>query len=408
MSDKLKRYYEDRAKAWSESQDIRARLEKDDYDLTKEDQETWTRALDDVARLDKIIENEERSGRLEKLAETDARDAKPTTATGGDDASYERAFGQFLRRGISGMKGEDRDLLENHFEEVRAAGIATDAAGGYTVPEGFRNKITESMKAYGGLLGLVEVITTSTGNDLPWPTVDDTGNEGAILAENTQISEQDVTFGQKKLQAYTYTSKLVRVSLQLMQDSAFDLESWLPRKLGERIGRAVAGHVAVGTGTAQPQGVSAASAGVTGAVSATAVITYDNLIDLEHSVDPAYRDRAVFAANDLTIALIRKLKDSQNRPLWVPSLAPGVPSTINGRPYTVDNKLAAPAPDAKSLLFGDFQAAYVARQVQGAQVMQLRERYADYLQVGFFGFTRFDGLLQDAGAVKAYKHGAAA
>jgi HK97 family phage major capsid protein len=408
MSDKIKRLYEERAKAWSAVQDIRQRLEQDGYDLTTEDQETWNRGLDDVERIDGEIRSEERSARLERVeASTDARDARPSgNPTGGDDAAYTRAFGNFLRRGISGVRGEDRDLLEANFEELRAQGAGTDGAGGYTVPEGFRNKMVETMKAYGGLLGLVDVITTTSGNNLPWPTNDDSANEGAILGENSQITEQDMTFGQGSLKAHTYTSKLVRVSLQLMQDSAFNLDTWLPARLGVRIGRAIAGHVATGAGTTEPEGVTGFATGVTLPTGNTTSVTYDGLLDLEHSVDPAYRERARYALSDGGLKAIRKLKDSQNRPLWVPSLAVGVPSTINGFGYTVDNKLPAPAASAKSIAFGDFQAGYVARVVSGAQVMRLSERYADFLQVGFFGFQRFDGIRQDAAAVRVLVHSA--
>ncbi|HEX6516446.1 MAG TPA: phage major capsid protein [Nocardioidaceae bacterium] len=411
MSEQLiKTLLDKRARAWSEAQDIRERAEREGRDLTNEEDQTFTRALDDVERLDKQVENEERAQRLEKVGVTDTRSAAPKAGAGEDedDAAYERAFGAYLRRGIGSVSPEARQLLEGNFEEIRAQAAGSDAAGGFTVPEGFRNKLTETMKAYGGLLSLVDVITTTTGNDLPWPTSDDTGNEGAILDENTQVTEQDIVFGQRKLAAYMYTSRLVRVSIQLLQDSAFNLDTWLPTKLGVRIGRAVAGHVATGTGVAQPQGIVNVDAGTTGAVSATAKITFDDLVDLEHSVDPAYRDRARYALNDLSVALIRKLKDANNRMLWQPSLAPGVPSTINGRPYTVDNKLPAPAPGAKSIFFGDFKAGYTARNVTGAQVMRLAERYADFLQVGFLGFSRWDGVIDDSAAVKAFQHGAAA
>lgn len=411
MSEQLiKTLLDKRAKAWSEAQDIRERAEREGRDLTSEEDTTFQRALDDVERLDRQVENEERAQRLEKAGATDPAAAAPTRSTGDteDGAAYERAFNSYLRRGIGSVSLEARQLLEGNFEEIRAQGVGTDAAGGFTVPEGFRNKLTETMKAYGGLLSLVDVITTSTGNDLPWPTNDDTGNEGAILDENTQVTEQDVAFGQRKLGAYMYTSKLVRVSIQLLQDSAFNLDAWLPAKLGVRIGRAVAGHVATGTGTGQPQGIINLDAGHTGAVSASAKLTFEDLVDLEHSVDPAYRDRARYAMNDLSVALVRKLKDSNNRMLWQPSLAPGVPSTINGRPYTVDNKLPAPEPGAKSIFFGDFKAAYTARNVTGAQVMRLAERYADFLQVGFLGFSRWDGVIDDSSAAKAFQHGAAA
>ena len=413
MSARLKTLLDKRANAWSQAQDIRTRAEADGYNLTTEEDETWQRALDDVEKLSKQIEVEERHARLNAIAPA-AESVAPTQRDDVDPEAgeYRQAFNAMLRRGVGRLSADQQSVLERGFGEIdtRALSSVTDAAGGYTVPDEFSNRLVETMKAYGGLLGIVDVLTTASGTDLLWPTNDDTANEGAILDENTQISEQDVAFGQGKLKAYTYTSKLIRVPLQLLQDSAIDIEAFLARRIGERIGRAVAGHIATGAGTTQPVGVADATVGfgvgVTGATGNTTTVTYDSLVDLEHSVDPAYRGSAQYALNDLTLAVIRKLKDSQNRPLWVPSVAGGVPSTINGRPYTIDNKLPAPAANAKSILFGDFKTGYIARRVSGAQVLRLSERYADYLQVGFFGFARWDGVIQDAAAVKAYKHSA--
>lgn len=413
MSARLKTLLDKRANAWSQAQDIRTRAEADGYNLTTEEDETWQRALDDVEKLSKQIEVEERHARLNAIAPA-AESVAPTQRDDVDPEAgeYRQAFNAMLRRGVGRLSADQQSVLERGFGEIdtRALSSVTDAAGGYTVPDEFSNRLVETMKAYGGLLGIVDVLTTASGTDLLWPTNDDTANEGAILDENTQISEQDVAFGQGKLKAYTYTSKLIRVPLQLLQDSAIDIEAFLARRIGERIGRAVAGHIATGAGTTQPVGVANATVGfgvgVTGATGNTTTVTYDALVDLEHSVDPAYRGSAQYAMNDLTLAAIRKLKDSQNRPLWVPSVAGGVPSTINGRPYTIDNKLPAPAANAKSILFGDFKTGYIARRVSGAQVLRLSERYADFLQVGFFGFARWDGVIQDAAAVKAYKHSA--
>lgn len=413
MSARLKTLLDKRANAWSQAQDIRTRAEADGYNLTTEEDETWQRALDDVEKLSKQIEVEERHARLNAIAPA-AESVAPTQRDDVDPEAgeYRQAFNAMLRRGVGRLSADQQSVLERGFGEIdtRALSSVTDAAGGYTVPDEFSNRLVETMQAYGGLLGIVDVLTTASGTDLLWPTNDDTANEGAILDENTQISEQDVAFGQGKLKAYTYTSKLIRVPLQLLQDSAIDIEAFLARRIGERIGRAVAGHIATGAGTTQPVGVANATVGfgvgVTGATGNTTTVTYDSLVDLEHSVDPAYRGSAQYAMNDLTLAAIRKLKDSQNRPLWVPSVAGGVPSTINGRPYTIDNKLPAPAANAKSILFGDFKTGYIARRVSGAQVLRLSERYADFLQVGFFGFARWDGVIQDAAAVKAYKHSA--
>lgn len=407
MRARLRNLIDQRAAAWSQVQDIQARREADGYEPSQEDGEAYTRALDEVQRLSEEIEAEERADRLAASFGTidpSQRTTNPVAGGGeerGDVADeYRAAFGRYLRSGMGRLTADEQRLMEQGFIEARAQGVSIDTAGGYTVPETFLNRMTEAQQSFGGLFDLAEVITTATGNPLRWPTNDDTGNKGAILDENTQVTEQDVVFGGADLGGYMYTSKMVRASLQLLQDSAFDLEAWLARKLGERIARASAEHFAVGTGVGQPQGL---VTGLTKTVSTGTIgkIGYDDLVDLEHAIDPAYRANARYVLADSALRELRKLKDSQNRPLWVPALAGGVPSTVNGRPYTVDNSFAAVENGSKSVVFGDIRAAYVIRQVQGAQTMRLTERYADFLQVGFLGFQRLDGKVQDTSAAAA-------
>jgi HK97 family phage major capsid protein len=222
------------------------------------------------------------------------------------------------------------------------------------------------------------------------------------------MTEQDVSLGSKTLGAYTFSSKMVRVSLQLLQDSAFDLDSWLARKLGERIGRGQAVYWATGTGTSQPQGITAGvSNGVT-AASATA-ITGDELITLQHSVDPAYREGAdvgraapgtAWVMNDTTFGLVRKLKDSDGQYLIQPDNQAGGFTTLFGYPVAIDQAMPAPTAGLKPIVFGNIRAAYVIRDVGQLEVLRLVERYADYLQVGFTAWHRADGLVQDAAAAK--------
>lgn len=414
MTERRKKLVEEQQRLWSRMQEIQRAADSEDRDWTAEERTNWDAAN---ARLDEVSGDIERADRAAHLETVDYRQVvqavdEPEKAPDPEEQvrAYDQAFDQYVRRGMSRCTPDQQSLLERNFvAEGRAQGVGTDTAGGYLVPRGFRAVMTESMKAYGGLINLATVITTETGNPLPWPTNDDTGNVGAILGENTQIGEQDILLGQASLGAYTYTSKLVRVSLQLLQDSAFDLDTWLPAKLGERIGRAQAPHLVSGTGTGQPTGlVSSATAGVTGAVSATAVITYDNLVDLEHSIDPAYRLNARYVLSDGALKILRKLKDADGRPLWVPVPAPGFPATINGFPYTIDNSMPAPAPGARSILFGDIAAGFIVRVVQDVQMVRMAERYMDFLQVGFFGFARMDARPDDAGATRAFVHGAAA
>lgn len=375
-----------------------------------EDVQRYERMEADLDALDNRIEA------MERAADRADRYSQPVTppaaVLGGgtaiedaDDDHLDKVFAQFIRRGINSLGAEDRALMESRFDTSiqNAAGVGTGAAGGYTVPPAFRDKFVEVRKAFGPMLQEAEVIETDTGANLPWPTNDDTGNMGAILAENTQVTEQDVTFGTASLDAYMYTSKLVRASLQFLQDSP-NGDTWLARKLGERVGRILNNHFTVGTGTAQPDGiVTSATVGVTGTGSfaTTGGVTGDQLIDLTESLDPAY------ASGDLKFMLhqsarktARKLKDSQGQYLWQPALQQGVPSLIAGYPFVINNDMPTLAQSSKSVLFGDIRAAYVIRIVKGLTVLRLVERYADFLQVGFLGFERADGTLQDANAVR--------
>lgn len=324
-----------------------------------------------------------------------------------DLAQYERAFDAYVRRGAEGISPEQRGILMQR--ESRAQSIGTNTAGGFTVPPGFLQKITDALKAFGGMLSVANVISTDSGQSLVWPSADDTGNTGAILAENNPITAQDITFGQKTLSAYMYTSKLVLVSYQLLQDSAFDLNAWLPGKFAQRLGRILNAHFTNGTGGgAQPVGlVPNLSAGKTGATGQTLTVAGDDLIDLIHSVDPAYRNgNSKFMLADTSIKVVRKLKDTTGQYLWQPGLTAGSPDTLLGYGVTINQDMPVMAANAKSIAFGDFNAAYVVRRVQDVQVKRLEERYADALQVGFFSFARYDGTVDDTNAAKLYVNSA--
>lgn len=414
----LDRLIDEQNRTWNRMQEIQGRAETEGRDWTTEERENWDEAN---ARIDVVSKDIERLDRMAALQTVDRSQVLQVPGAP-DDVSvedreaalaeaYDKAFRVYIRGGMDGCTTEQRRvLLENR---ASPQNIGTPADGGYLVPPGFRHEMTESLKAYGGLLNLANVITTSTGQPLQWPTNDDTGNTGAILSENTAITELGVTIGTRAIGAYTYTSKLVRVSLQLLQDSAFDLNTWLPRKLGQRIGRAVAADLITGTGVGAPTGIlSNVTQGV--AISAATFATgggatapgYDALLDLEHSIDPAYRalGRCRFLMSDSALKAIRKYKDTQGRPLYLPVPVQGVPATINGNPYTIDQGMTSTFTNPSTpVLFGDFFEGFVVRQVLDVQAVRLTERYADLLQVGFFGFMRIDSVPDDAGAVKAMK-----
>lgn len=397
-----------RASLWEQAKSLHELAAKEKRDMTAEEKEQWDRINAEIDSLGETIQRMERIAAIDaEMERTDEPTARPTIILPEseeresilpNDKEYARAFNSYLRRGMSGMPADHRALVQTYYgaTDVRALGVGTASAGGALVPEDFYRRIVEAMKAFGGmrqranLPGGPTIITTSSGAPMPIPSVDDTGNTGAILAEGSAVTEQDITFAVKTLGAYVYTSKLVRVSVQLLQDSAFNLDAWLPTKLGERIGRAVNAHYTNGTGTDQPEGILAgAGLGVSGSSATT--VTYDELVELEHSIDPAYRlTGAQWMFNDATLAAIKALTDNDGRPLWLPGLNVGAPDTILGYPYVINQDVPAIGASAKSILFGNF-SYYFIRDVVDVRVLRLDERYAEYLQVGFLAFMRTDG-----------------
>lgn len=410
MSEHLKRLVTEQNQLFQRMQAIQGVAEGENRDWTAEERTNWDAAN---ARIDIVAGDIER---LERAKHLDSVDYAQVIRAGSVDEGagtadeqrakrYEDAFLAYVRNGLDELEPEQRKVLR----EVRATGDGVQAAGtpslgGYLVPPGYRAVMTEAMKAYGGVINYANVITTATGQPLQWPSNDDTGNVGEILGENATIGTQELTIGTNTINAYKYSSKLVKVSVELLQDSVFDLNTFLPRKLGERIGRISATHFITGNGTSQPEGVATNS--TNGVTAASGALSYDNLIDLEHSVDPAYRasGRCRFLFNDSTLAVVRKLKDTQNRPIWLPVPVVGMPSTINGVEYTIDQGMASVATGQKSILFGDFHAGYIVRQVLDVQMVRLVERYAEMLQVGFFGFMRLDAKKDDTKAIRSLVH----
>jgi HK97 family phage major capsid protein len=407
----VKELYEARASAWDKAKEVMEKAKAENRDLSAEEQGVYDAATAEVDSLAERIKREE--DHATRAAEMDRinRDHLISQGTRSDevdlpDEVYRKAFRSWMAGGAS---SEQRSVLQTRAGtlsavEQRALGVGTGSAGGYAVPQGFRDVIVETMKAYSFVRRVASEIRTDTGNPLPWPTNNDVANVGAILAENTGISQQDVVLGQTTLGAYMYTSKLVLVSWQLLQDAAFDLETFLGRKLGQRIGRIQNQHFTTGTGTAQPLGIQTnATTGATFATGNTANITYAGLVALVYSVDPAYRSApgAGWMLADAQLAQLRSLADSQGRPLWEPSLQAGQPDSFMGYPVYPNNDMPSQAANVKSILFGDFKSGYVIRDVLDIQMIRLDERYADALQVGFFAFCRTDATQQDASAYKA-------
>ncbi|MGZ4521857.1 MAG: phage major capsid protein [Mycobacteriaceae bacterium] len=412
----IKSLMEERAKVWDSMTAVREAATAEKREFTAEERENWDKAEARLTTLTGDIEREQRADEFAKtLAPKMEQVADEIAANRTEDkpAEYREVFEKWARFGSGEMTNDEKRALRDGFVaasgETRALGIGTGAAGGYAVPQGFRDVLIETLKYYNSVRQVATVITTDSGATLPWPTNNDTANVGAILAENSQITQQDVTLGQEQLSAYMYTSKLVLVSLQLLQDSAINVESFLARKLGQRIGRIQNQHFTTGSGTGQPLGLVTGGTLVSqAATGSTTAIKYADLVNTMFKVDPAYRNggNVKWMWSDTALSTIRQLVDGQGRPLWEPSVQAGTPDILLGKPVIINNDLAVPAANAKTGAFGDFEAGYVIRDVSGVQTVRLDERYADFLQVGWFAYCRTDATVQDTAAYTVFQQSA--
>jgi HK97 family phage major capsid protein len=327
------------------------------------------------------------------------------------DEQRKTAFRHYLTSGAENMPNELRRFLAKGAEQrtfgAQGTGGADFGYGQYLIPQGFMAELVKSLKAWGPMLdpGVTRRLDTATGATIPWPTMNDTSNTGALIAENAQVTLSEIDFGTLSLDAFKYTSGVVLVSSELLQDSALDVEGIVRDAMSERIGRIGNNHLTVGTGSGQPHGIMvAAGAGAT-AASATSIV-FDDLINLFHSVDPLYRASPTckFMFSDGTLKALRKLKDGEGDYIWqAANPKDGAPATILQSPYVINQDVAAIGTGAKSVAFGDFNK-YVVRMVKEFAIRRLVERYADYDQTGFIGFTRLDGELLDTAAVKRLVH----
>lgn len=374
-------------------------------------------------KVEKLIEREQRlvdaEARIAARAEEERKAQRPT---GGDvnaraqdegkKPEYREVFYRYLSRGanLDELTAEERSVLKEGVQltaEQRALvstqGTST-TAGGYTVPVELANEIVKSMKAWGPMYDedICTVISTSNGVTIKLPTIDDTGVAVAQHAEGAGLTDDgsaDPAFGQKSLEAYGYDTKWVKFSLELARDSIFNMESLLGSLLGERLGRRANKELTTGDGTGDPNGIVTASTKGKDAAAAAAV-TYDEVIDLIHSVDPAYRQspKVRFMFNDLTLAALRKLKDGDGKYIWTAGdVQGGVPGTLLGYRYSVNQAMDGVATGKKSILFGDF-GKYFVRKVGSPIIGVRRETY--WPDLGIAGYIFLDGELGDQAAVK--------
>lgn len=361
------------------------------------------------------IDRVERLERTKKLLEAPdpRRPRGDSEGRGQDDGvapTYREAFAEYLQAAgnVSDMRPDARDVLKQGFQNIekRAQLAGTTTAGGFTVPPELQAILIKSMVAWGPMYDedICTTITTASGNPLPMPTVNDTSATLSVTAEGVTLPDtaaKDAAFGQRQLDAFSYNTEWIRVSYELANDSIFNMEQLLGDLLGERLGRRANLELTIGDGTGDPNGiVTAAALGIT-AASATA-ITWDEVMRLEHSVDPAYRmsPKCRYMFHDNILRDLRLLKDGQGNYLWqMGDVKGGYPAMFNGRVYSINQAMAAAqATTARVMLFGDF-GKYFVRKV-GAPIIGAIQDKDFWPGFGIAGYIRLDGELADTAAVK--------
>lgn len=419
--------------------------------LNAEQKAQWERMDADVntkkTQIDDIEKQEARMAHL--LQENGTRLPVPEQAGAAERSEeekrefnrlYERAYWKVMGSGAR-LTGVNPMLFLNEREQQvftavqqmgqQRATIGVEAPGGTTpggaypgstagfvVPVGFIAEIEVALKYYGPMLdggpGMPKIIVTDTGGPLPFPTSNDTTQTGELVAEAAGFSIQDVSTGILTFTAYKFSSKIVKVSWEMLQDSAINIPEFLSSTFAVRLGRILNTYFTTGSGagSTQPQGiVVGATAGPTaiGSSSNTGgsqggnTIGSQDLTALEHAVDPWYRYNARYMMHDTTVQSLKQTLDKYGRPLWQPGMADRAPDTINGYRYNINNDMAqlqasasSPTVSNNTVLFGDM-TKYIIRRVRDITIMRFDELYAANGQVGFLAFARYDGNLLDAG-----------
>lgn len=396
---------EKRAKAWEAAKAFLDSHRKENGVLSAEDDAAYTKMEQEITDLGKEIARLERQEALD--AELNRPVNKPLTGkpgcgtdTDGAEDKTGRASDEYRKNFWNAMRSKaPMPAVTNALQ------IGTDSEGGYLVPDEYERTLVEALEEENIFRQMAKVIRTSSG-DRKIPVVASKGTASWIDEEGA-FPESDDSFGQVSIGAYKLGT-MIKVSEELLNDSVFDLQSYISREFARRIGAKEEEAFFTGDGKGKPLGVLAATGGAeTGVTAASATaVTADELMDLYYSLKSPYRKKSVWVLNDSTIKAIRKLKDSNGQYLWQPSLTAGTPDTILGRPVKTSAYMPAIAAGAKTIAFGDFSYYWIADR-QGRSFKRLNELFAATGQVGFLASQRVDGKMILAEAVKVLEQKAA-
>ena len=419
MSQVAKTLRERRAGVWEQAKALADKASEENRSFSGEEESSWTALNAELDALDKrikaVLEGEQRA--------KDAEDAMNRLSGGGGagkDGGGTRGQGgngeEELRKFLRGEGGRTFDVRPSNAVSFRDLSKLSGAAGGNAVPTDFYGQLVAHLIETSAILQAgATVLNTASGETIQVPKTT-AHSSAAIVTEAAAIGESDPAFGQVSLGAFKYGT-VIQVSRELLTDAGVDLEGYLAMQAGRALGNAFGSHAITGTGSGQPRGiVTDATVGRTGAAGST--VTFgdqsaagagaDNLIDLFHSVIAPYRmsSSCRWIMNDTTAGTVRKIKTTDGQYIWQPSVVAGTPDTILGKPVLTDPNVAAPAANAKSVIFGDI-SQYFVRMAGGVRFERSDEFAFNADLVTFRALMRADAALVDlTGAVKVFQHSA--
>ncbi len=320
-------------------------------------------------------------------------------------APHQKAFDAYVR---SGDDAGFRDLAL----EGKALTSATASDGGVLLSPQASEQIRQILVSTASLRSIAAVVNVE-GASLDF--VIDRGEIGAGWATETTTAETSTGTLEKINIPLHELAAQPKASQRLLDDSAFDVESWLAQRIAERFARAESAAFVNGNGTDKPRGVLSypavadeawawGSLGTIPTGTSGALGTIDPLVDLIYALDARYRPRAVFVMNSRTTAAVRKLKDADGRFLWSDSLSAGEPARLMGYKVLICEDMPDIGPDSLSIAFGDFQAGYTI--VERPDLRVLRDPYSAKPHVLFYATKRVGGGVTDFAAIKLLKFSA--
>jgi HK97 family phage major capsid protein len=391
--------------------------------LAEKGSQVWT--PEDQATFDNHVSDGERCKAQIAAHEKMIAEDRDTNFTDKDDfrvkdreskSEAKKGFNTWLRKDFKNMTAEEVASVRNTMSTT------TGSQGGFTVQSDIASTMIDYLKAYGYMRAVASQITTEKGNPLSFPTSDGTAEVGEWIAQNVTATAADPVFGTLALNVFKASSKIVAVPFELLQDSQIDVEAMVLKRLADRIGRVANVGFTTGAGTSDPFGlVTQSSIGKTGTTGQTLTIIYDDLVDMVDSIDAAYLPMTTsnielsgaepgWMFSQTMRRVVRKIKDTAGRPIWMPSYDEGLtsktPDRLLGFPVYINNDMAVPAANAKTLAFGNL-SRYMIRDAMDVTMFRFDDsNYARLGQVGFLAWARMGGNLMDNQAVKVYAHSA--